>query len=102
MRRLPFFLWLVGIIGVTSFPLTALPEVEILGMDKLIHFFLFSVLGLFYFLGFANKKRSFLLLVFLFAFINELSQYYVPGRFVSAYDFVCNLSGLGISYWVLS
>jgi VanZ family protein len=102
VKRLPFFLWLVGIIGVTSFPLNVIPEVEVLGMDKLIHFFLFSALALFYFLGFGNKKRSFFPLICLFAIICELSQYYVPGRFVSIYDFIFNLSGLGIAYWVLS
>ncbi len=102
MKRLPFFLWLAGIIGVTSLPLTVIPEVEVFGMDKLIHFFLFSVLVLFYFLGFANKNRSFFLFIFLFAVLSELTQYYVPGRFVSVYDFVFNLSGLGIAYWVLT
>jgi len=102
VKRLPFFLWFIGIIGVTSFPLTAIPKVDILGMDKLIHFFLFSVLVLFYFLGFEDKRRSFLYLIVLFSILSELSQYYVPGRFVSAYDFVFNLSGLGIAYWVLN
>ena len=102
MKRLPFFLWLAGIIGVTSLPLTVIPEVEVFGMDKLIHFFLFSVLVLFYFLGFANKNRSFFLFIFLFAVLSELTQYYVPGRFVSVYDFAFNLSGLGIAYWVLT
>ena len=102
MKRLPFFLWLIGIIGVTSFPLGFIQEVDVFGMDKLVHFFLFSVLVLFYFLGFKEKKRSFLYLIVLFAILSELSQYYVPGRFVSPYDFVSNLSGLGIAYWVLS
>jgi len=102
VKRLPFFLWLTGIIGVTSFPLTVMPEVEVFGMDKLIHFFLFSVLVLFYFFGFADRKRSFLYLIVLFAILSELSQRYIPGRFVSPYDFVFNLSGLGIAYWVLS
>jgi VanZ family protein len=102
VKRLPFFLWLIGVIGVTSFPLNVIPEVKVFGMDKLVHFFLFSVLVLFYFLGFADKKRSFLYLIVLFAIISELSQHYVPGRFVSPYDFVFNLSGLGIAWWVLS
>jgi VanZ family protein len=102
MKRLPFFLWLIVVIGVTSFPLGAVPEVEIFGMDKLFHFFLFSVLILLLFFGFGKKSWKFLFLFILFAAIDELCQYYVPGRFVSIYDLIFNLSGVGIAYWVLA
>ncbi len=102
MKYLPFFLWLVIIIGVTSFPLKVVPPVEVFGMDKLFHFFLFSVLILFFFFGFGKKSWKFLFFIALFAGLSELFQYYVPGRFVSIYDFVFNLSGVGIAYWVLT
>jgi VanZ family protein len=102
MKRLPFFVWLIVIIGVTSFPLSALPKVRTFGMDKLFHFFLFSVLILFFFFGFGKKSWRFLFLIVLFAVINEFFQYYVPGRIVSVYDFIFNLSGVGIAYWVLT
>ena len=102
MKRLPFFLWLIVIIGATSFPLSVMPEVQVLGMDKLFHFFLFSVLVLFFFFGFEKKHWRFLFLVLLFAVANELFQHYIPGRCVSVYDFVFNLAGLGIAFWILS
>ncbi|MBN1694365.1 VanZ family protein [candidate division WOR-3 bacterium] len=102
MKRLPFLLWLIVIIGVTAFPLGAMPEVEVFGMDKLFHFFLFSVLILLLFFGFGKKSWKFLFLFIFFAAIDELCQYYVPGRFVSIYDLIFNLSGVGIAYWVLA
>ena len=102
MKRLPFFLWLIVIIGVTSFPLGAMPEVRVFGMDKLFHFFLFSVLILFLFFGFGKKNRWFLFFFILFAVIDELWQHYVPGRFVNIYDLISNVSGIGITYWVLA
>jgi len=102
MKRLPFFLWLIVVIGVTSFPLGAMPEVEVFGMDKLFHFFLFSVLILLLFFGFGKRSWRFLFFFVFFAAIDELYQYYVPGRFVSVYDLIFNLSGVGIAYWVLA
>ena len=102
MKYLPFFLWLIVIIGLTSFPLRGIPQVEIFGVDKLFHFFLFSVLILFFFLGFGKRSWKVLFFFCLFAGINEFSQYYVPGRDVNIYDFVFNLSGVGIAYWVLT
>ena len=102
MKYLPFFLWLMVVIGVTSFPLRTIPEVQVFGVDKLFHFFLFSVLILFFFLSFGKKNWKVLLFFGLFAGINEFCQYYVPGRDVNIYDFVFNLSGVGIAYWVLT
>ncbi len=102
MKRIPFFLWLVILIVSTSLPLSAIPEVDVFGLDKLSHFFLFSVLILFLFFGFGKKNWKFVIFVTLFAVLDEASQYYVPGRIVSIYDFIFNLSGVGIAYWVLS
>lgn len=102
MKSIPFFLWLTVVFGVTSFPLKAIPPVEVFGIDKLFHFFLFSVLVLFFFFGFGKKNWRVLIFFSIFATINELFQYYVPGRFVSVYDLAFNLSGIGIAYWVLN
>lgn len=102
MKYLPFFLWLIVVIGLTSFPLKTIPEVSTFGVDKLFHFFLFSVLMLFYFLGFGKKSWKVLFFFGLFAAINEFSQYYIPGRDVNTYDLVFNFFGVGIAYWVLT
>lgn len=102
MKYLPFFLWLIVVIGLTSFPLRTVPEVRVFGVDKLFHFFLFSVLVLFFFFGFNKKSWKILFFFILFAGINELYQYYVPGRDVNIFDFVFNLSGVGIAYWILT
>ena len=102
MKRVPFFLWLIILILATTLPLKTIPEVDVFGLDKLSHLFLFSVLMLFLFFGFGKKNWKFLLVTILFAAINELSQYYIPGRIISLYDFVFNLSGVGLAYWVLS
>ena len=102
MKYIPFFLWLIIVIGVTSFPLKIVPQVEVFGIDKLFHFFLFSVLILFLFLGFGKKNWKILFFIALFAGLSELCQNYVPGRCMNIYDFLFNLSGVGITYWVLT
>ena len=102
MKRFPFFLWFLVLISATLLPLSSIPKVDAFGLDKLSHFFLFSVLVLFFFLGFGEKNWKFLSFIILFAVIDELSQYYIPGRVISIYDFVFNLSGVGVAYWVLS
>lgn len=102
MKRIPFFLWLIILISATLLPLRSMPEIDVFGWDKLSHLFLFSVLMLFLFFGFGKKNWKFLFIIILFAAVDELSQYYIPGRIISIYDFVFNLSGVGFAYWVLS
>ena len=57
---------------------------------------------LFLFFGFGKKDWKFLVIIMVFAAIDELSQHYIPGRIISMYDFVFNLSGVGLAYWILS
>jgi VanZ family protein len=102
MKRVPFFLWFLVLISATLLPLGSIPEADAFGLDKLSHLFLFSVFVLFFFLGFGEKNWKFLSLIILFAMIDELSQYFIPGRVISVYDFAFNLSGVGLAYWVLS
>jgi len=102
MKRVPFFLWLIILISATLLPLRGIPEADVFALDKLSHLFLFSVLMVFLFFGFGKKNWKFLFIIILFAAIDELSQYYFPGRVISIYDFVFNLSGVGFAYWVLS
>ncbi len=102
MKRIPFFIWLVILILSTSLPSKFIPEVRVFGVDKLFHLFFYSVLILFLFFGFGKKNRKFLIGVSIFAIINELSQYYIPGRIVNVYDVLFNLSGAGLAFWVLT
>jgi VanZ family protein len=101
MKRVPFLIWLVILILATSLPSDLVPEIRVFGVDKLIHIFLYSVLILFFFFGFGKRNWKFLLGVSIFAVINELCQYYIPGRVVSIYDIMFNLSGVGLAFWML-
>jgi VanZ family protein len=101
MKRIPFFIWLIILILATSLPSKLIPEIRVFGVDKLIHIFLYSVLMLFFFLGFGKKNWKFLSGILLFAVINELWQYYIPGRIVSVYDIMFNIFGAGLAFWVL-
>jgi VanZ family protein len=102
MKRIPFFIWLFILILSTSLPSKLIPEIRVLGVDKLFHMFLYSVLILLLFFGFGKKNRKFVVVFLLFAVINELWQYYIPGRVVNIYDALFNLSGVGLAFWVLS
>jgi VanZ family protein len=102
MKRIPFIIWFFILILSTSLPSKLIPEIRVFGVDKLFHLFLNSVLILLLFFGFGKKNWKFVFGFLLFAVINELWQYYIPGRVVSIYDALFNLSGVGLTFWVLS
>lgn len=102
MKKIPFFLWLIFLIVVTFLPSTSIPQVKVGGIDKVSHLFLFAVLTLFIFFGFGERSWKILISIGIFAVLDEVLQYYVPGRVVNFYDLFFNLSGIGLAFWVLS
>src|SRR4051794_31527365 len=79
------------------------------GIDKVGHFFLFTVLAFFWYrwllLHFNNAQSLAITIVtiLLMGTCTELLQYYVPGRYVSAGDLLANwlgtTAGAGFMYW---
>ena len=80
-----------------------LPDVGFDWFDKVVHFFVFGVLGLFMARGFKNSDyRSFREHYFKFSMIisivygafDEVHQYFVPGRYASVSDWIADALGI--------
>jgi len=93
-------LWMALIWVVSSIPAQELPELRILGFDKLAHFGVYFVWGMFVNLHLKARqcKPRVRLIVFclmiISAGLDEYHQRFIPGRSVSIYDFVANALGL--------
>lgn len=89
---------LLIVIGISYLSLTPTETITI-GNDKISHFIAYSILtiniGMIYF---ENKKRFSLgvVLAIILGIVIEGIQYYVPGRFMSFYDIMANVSGVFI------
>ncbi|MHA2600939.1 MAG: VanZ family protein [Candidatus Thorarchaeota archaeon SMTZ1-83] len=79
----------------SSVPGEEIPDIGFDFSDKLAHFLEYLVLGVF--LLFAFKGEKTLVWGGIFAVIEEMHQFYIPGRECSAADLVMNLLGLVVS-----
>lgn len=93
-------LWMALIWLLSSLPAKELPDVEIMGIDKLAHFSIYFIWGLLVNLYLIKRKgslRAYLMaytLMLISAALDEYHQILIPGRSVSIYDFLANSSGL--------
>lgn len=98
----PLILYWLILLTATSTPSTALPTAGI--QDKILHFIAYFGLGILINLTlmFQNKydilkkKSSLFTIVFgsIYAALDEIHQYFIPGRFMEFLDFVADLLGL--------
>ncbi|MDD2331141.1 MAG: VanZ family protein [Candidatus Cloacimonetes bacterium] len=99
-----FILWYLVIWGVSSIPSKSLVNIEKFSLDKIAHFSIYLVLGvLFNRISKENKlKPKWVFTGFLFlvasSMFEEYHQKWIPGRSVSIFDWLANLSGLTIAY----
>jgi VanZ family protein len=113
--QLPALLW-AGLIFVTSsIPSSAFPELPIRKFDKVIHAGIFLVFCLLVYRA-LRYQASFpllsrhclgfsLLLTFLYGILDELHQYFVPGRSADPFDLMADTAGgilVVVAIWVLS
>ncbi|MEA1912991.1 MAG: VanZ family protein [candidate division WOR-3 bacterium] len=101
MRRFAFIIWLIILFITTSIPIDSLSRISLFGFDKLSHLFLYSVLTLFFFFDYGKKNWKFFPLIVLLSVVDEIHQYYIPGRTMSFYDLLFDLLGGGFTFWVL-
>jgi len=105
----PVILWSAIILTVTLIPGKAVPEVDIVNIDKVVHFFIFAVLMVA--TSYAVKKTrdkkglpTSLLLPGLYSIglgiSIEFLQRYVPGRSFSVADMIANTIGVAIGYFI--
>jgi VanZ family protein len=100
--------WSLIILVLSLVPGKELPEVHIFQVDKLVHFFFFSVLMVLTSYGiykFNFLKKTILgpvLVGFIYSFglgiLIEILQQYVPGRSFSYADMLANSIGVGMGY----
>ncbi len=106
MVYLPLGLYWVVLLALTSFPSSALPTIAI--SDKIKHFVAFAVLSglLGLTLHFQGKKKKLaekfgtitIVIVAIYGMLDEIHQYFIPGRYCEFWDFVADVLGgiLGI------
>ncbi len=88
-----FFLYLILITYLSSIPNLQLQQVFNY-QDLVLHFFEYSILAFLTYLSFPEEEiPSMLLFIIVFAFLDELHQYFVPGRVFSFLDFLADFIG---------
>ena len=103
----PPVLWSIAIVVVSSLPGSAIRLPSIQFIDKFAHFLEFGLLSFLVLRGWGKirgRKRAFffgVLYSILFAFSDEVHQFYVPGRIVDPFDFLANCAGILASAWLL-
>jgi len=92
--------WMAAIWGVSSLPSTNIPEIKIIGYDKIAHFSVYMILGLLvnkHLCSKACRPKSYIIiyaLLILSAALDEYHQNFIPGRSVNIFDFFANTLGL--------
>jgi VanZ family protein len=98
-------LWLALIWISTSLPADEIPNLSVIGLDKLAHWGVFLVWAVLV-RNFAMEKAYggiilllILALMLAIAALNEYHQNYIPGRDVSIYDLAANWAGLSMGWY---
>ncbi len=104
--HLPLYVWMGVIFSVSSIPQAALPEVGITGIEIVGHVAEYCILGTLLVRAFQHSRFGNLALLkiltislvigIFYGATDELHQYFIPGRFMSLYDFLYDAVGLAI------
>jgi VanZ family protein len=95
------------VIAVSSIPLSRLPNLGGHGVDKLLHFLQYAILGYLVSRGWGpgraacnQRLRNWLpaLILVLFAAADEFHQHWIPGRYVEFWDWGADAAGVLVSY----
>ncbi len=103
VKLIPFLLWILIILVVSSWPSLKSPETGIFEFDKLAHMGQYFIAGLllFYYLYSTNLIIRILYIRFsflaLFSVADEFHQLFIPGRGFSLFDALANLVGVFFS-----
>ncbi len=100
--HLPMIAYGIVVLGISSIPYLKTPKVRIIAFDKLVHFLEYAIFAALTFRSFArlsisvSADRAFLLsalFIVVFAFLDEMHQYLIPGRASDPLDFATDLVG---------
>lgn len=94
--------WLLVIVAITSVPAAMVPRgPQFPGIDKVIHFTMYGVLGVLSARARGNASPHPVLgSVALFALADEWHQRWIPGRGMSGWDWLADVLGAGVGYAV--
>ena len=102
-------IWSIIILILTLLPGKEFPEVHIVGIDKIVHVFIFGLLMVLTAYGFYKLSRQrdsiqnpiliSLSYCIIFSVTIELMQQYVPGRSFSMLDIAANVTGVSLGYF---
>ncbi len=101
--HLPTLIWGIIIFVVSSIPSDKIPNIQIFGIDKLLHIFTFFIFGIFiyrsiYFskgtkLSFTKIATYVILIIAIVGILDELYQGLIPGRSTDFFDLVADIIG---------
>ncbi len=101
--QLPALAWALLIFVASSFPGTTYPEINIAGIDKVVHFTIYATLCLFTYNAIRHQRHLpffsrhamifSLLLTTLYGLSDELHQLAVPGRSCDVWDLTADTLG---------
>jgi VanZ family protein len=97
--------WALIIFVATMVPGKTIPNVPIFGIDKLVHFFIFSMLSFLWLYDLNKNIKSSLasyyviLLSIGYGIFIEIIQRFIPGRSCSIYDIIANSIGVALGYY---
>ncbi len=100
--HLPALLYAVGIIAISSISNLKISRVNLIAFDKLIHFLEYAIFAFLIFRSVYNispkitLKRTLLfsaLFLSFFALMDEVFQYFIPGRHSELFDFLTDIGG---------
>ena len=107
----PVILYCIVIFVQSSFPSIPVPKPEFISMDKLLHFGGYALLFLLFFYSLKNQNKSIklqrysseyaLLFTSLYGILDEIHQYFVPGRFAEVLDAAADISGALFVYAIV-
>ncbi len=101
--HLPTLIWGIIIFVVSSIPSDKIPNIQIFGIDKLLHILTFFIFGIFiyrsiYFskgtkLSFTKIATYVILIIAIVGILDELYQGLIPGRSTDFFDLVADIIG---------
>ena len=105
--KILFFLWIVTILVLTSYPKLSVPNDKLLNIDKLAHFVVYLILATLFVLmnihqTAAKTRLQLILFMLIMPILDELHQIPIPGRYFSFYDLLADTLGFLIIIILIS
>jgi len=99
---LPLFVWSATILVLTSLPVEQMPEINLWNWDKLAHCFVYLILAILlmrYLLDVrmylpAKALKLSVIIGAVFGGIDEIHQFFIPGRSCAWQDYIADLAGV--------